>query len=421
MTPLLRLYRAVTTLAAPLVPLYLRHRARRSKEDPARRHERLARALPPRPPGRLVWLHGASVGESLMLHGFALRLRDAEPDLTFLFTSQTLTAATLVGDQLSAPDRQQFAPFDTPGAAARFIAHWRPDAGLFAESEIWPNLLLECQRAHIPMALVNARSTRKSLDGWARRKAAAQHLYGAFATIIAADQTTGEGLSAILDRPIPMPGNLKAALAPPASDGALPAFLLDGQPVLLAASTHAGEERLIHRAWTGLPTPRPHLVIAPRHPERAAAIRAELEAEGATIAQRSRGDIGANGTVYLADTLGEMGLWYRAASLVYLGGGHTAGIGGHNPMEPLRCGKPVISGPDLFNFNTVAPALEQTGGLTLVAGEAELTETLRGHFSGEAPRAVDQPALDTFFAQADTPMTVTLDAARALLPPAKSP
>ncbi len=423
MTPLLGVYRTVTALAAPGVPWLLQRRTRAGKEDPARRHERLARNLPPRPAGQLLWCHGASVGESLMLEGFITRLKRDLPGLAVLYTSQTLTAARLLAPRLTAPDRHQFAPVDTPGATARFLDHWRPDAAIFAEGEIWPNLLMAARRRALPMALINARTTDRSLRGWSRFPHAARHLYGAFGTIIAADQPTAEGLTRLLGRPVDTPGNLKAALPPPDTAGTPPPALADGRPVLLAASTHPGEEILVHAAWRRLPAPRPHLVIAPRHPDRAGEIRAALEAAGATVTQRSRGETPVpapagspdRGEVYLADTLGEMGLWYRLADLVYLGGGHAPGIGGHNPMEPLRCGRPVITGPDLFNFQTVRDPLIATGGLTMVADAEALAVRLAGHFSGTDRLVIDAPALAAFFAGADAPMTDSLAAVKSLL------
>lgn len=415
MTPALLAYRLVTAGLSPILPMILARRVRAGKEDASRLNERAARQLQPRPVGRLLWCHGASVGESLMLHGFCERLRELEPDIGVLFTSQTLTAAKLMTARLRPGDLHQFAPLDTPGATRRFLDHWRPDAGVFAESEIWPNLLLGSHKRAIPMALINARSTHKSLKGWERFRSAAKSVFGVFDPIIAADDGTAKGLSSLLDRRVDTPGNLKASLPPPAPDGEIPTLFQGGGRVLLAASTHAEEEVMVFEAWSALQTPRPHLVIAPRHPERAGTIRADLESRGGRVFQRSRDDTPEPEAVYLADTLGEMGLWYRLADLVYLGGGHAEGIGGHNPLEPLRCGCPVITGPALFNFETVAHALKPIGGFEIAKDRTALVDSLAAHFGGGKAISIDPAALNAYFANADKPMAVTLEAVRALL------
>lgn len=414
-------YRLLTGVTAPLVPPLLRWRAAKGKEDPARVHERLGKRLPTRPGGQLVWCHGASVGESLMLDGFTERLRAERPGLTILFTSQTRTAADIMAGRLQSPHRHCYAPVDTPGATARFIRHWQPDAAVFAEGEIWPNLLMEARRHGVPMALINARTTARSLKGWSRFRGAARVLFGSFRHILAADDPTADGLGQLLGRTVHAPGNLKSALPPPPPEGEVPEALSEAPAVILAASTHAGEEALIHTAWAALPEPRPALVIAPRHPGRAQTIRDALEAEGACVRQRSLSEIPARGDVYLADTMGEMGLWYALADLVYLGGGHVSGVGGHNPMEPLRYGKPVLTGPDLFNFQTVRDPLVASGGLTIAATADALTGHLADHFSGAAPLVIDRGALDAFFAAADRPLADTLEAVLDLLPEGPAP
>ena len=400
--------------------LVMAHRVRTGREDKARLNERHARNLPARPQGRLAWLHGASVGESLILLEVGRRLQTRHPGLQLLYTSQTQTSARLMAARLPANARHQMAPIDTPRAARRFIAHWQPGLVIIAEGEIWPNLLTMAKQADARLALINARMTEKSLSGWARWPRTAGAVFGRFDLILAADKRTATGLTKLTGRSIHSPGNLKTALPPPDADATELAELrrrfLHGRPCFLAASTHAGEEALFLDAANAL-SPRPALIIVPRHPERGDEIDALVRQRGLSLARRSRGEMADQATdVLLADTLGEMGLWYRLADAVYLGGGHAEHIGGHNPLEPLQLERPVITGPVTYNFADLMPPLIRANAVRQAGNASELAMLAQSYLTGDDAVAIDRPALSAFFADAEAPMTETVRALRSLLP-----
>jgi len=377
MTLGLYLYKFLTTLMTPFLGVFFRARVNSGKEFSDRLNERRARSLTSRPAGKLIWLHAASVGESQLLLELARRLARARiRDAAILITCQTKTAAQLVQTTLTddaelSPLRtiQQMAPFDSPGGARRFIAHWHPDLAIFAEGEIWPNLLLELSSQRVPTALINARMTENSIKGWLRWRKTALCVFNCFDVMIAADQHTKTGLEALSDSIVQSPGNLKSALpAPDYNDDELAALetAIGERSVLLAASTHAGEEALALDAYMQLKD-ETFMIIAPRHPERGDDVDGLLSCTRYAIARRSEGDTVTRDTdILLADTMGEMGLWYRLADTVYLGGGHAPGVGGHNPLEALRLHKPVITGPSLFNFSDLSKRLDGHQGFTIV-------------------------------------------------------
>ena len=407
------LYRWMTRIVSLMLGTILRRRVKSGKEDAARLNERRARKLPPRPAGRVVWLHGASVGESLILLELGKILQAEAPDIHLVYTSQTQTSAELVADHLPERAFQQMAPIDTPGGAKRFIRHWQPALGIVAESEIWPNLLRRAKKRGARLALVNARMTNKSLKGWARWPRTAQNVFSLFDVILAADEQTASGLEQLTGAEIRMPGNLKSSLPPPDFDprdyDRLKAAFKDIRACLLAASTHEGEESLVLDALEKMDE-RPALIIAPRHPERGDEIESLIKARGLSISRRSRGDAYSTETdVLLADTLGEMGLWYRLADTIYLGGAHTPGVGGHNPLEALKLGKTLITGPDAFNFADMMQTLEQTGAVRIAEDAGELATLV------PLPATVDEAALTDWLKQANYPMQETLKALLDLL------
>lgn len=413
MTPALHTYRLLTRLAAPLLGFALQARAQRGKEDILRLNERFAKRLPPRRPGPLVWLHGASVGESRVLLELGRRLIAARPSLMLVFTSQTLTSARLMGRQLPDNAIHAMAPLDTPMAARRFIQHWRPDLCIFAEGEIWPNLILEAGRAGARRALVNARMTDGSADGWARLTHLFRALIGGFDVILAADPDTGARLERLLSRAVRVPGNLKSAQSPPDANPVeltrLSSQFIQGRRCFVAASTHAGEEELFLDATEGMTASA--LIIVPRHPDRGDAIAGLLKARRLPFARRSKGDVPSpRDRVLLADTMGEMGLWLRLADVVYMGGGHTPDVGGHNPLEAVRLRKPVLTGPDVFNFATMIADLSQRGLVRTVRDSGDLAAGLND------PPAVSEAMIAALEAEADAPMNATLDALLPLIP-----
>jgi 3-deoxy-D-manno-octulosonic-acid transferase len=370
-------YRAATGLAEPLAPAVLNGRARKGKEDPARIAERLGRPTAARPAGPLAWLHAVSVGEAVSILPLIQALRARRPDLAILVTSGTRTSAELLAKRLPPDCLHQYAPVDGPGAVARFLDHWRPDLGVFVESELWPNLILQAAAAGVRLALLSARMTEASARGWSRAPAAAAELLGAFDLILAQDAATCARLQRLGAAPAGRL-NLKLVGEPLPCDADELAHLqaqLGGRPVVLAASTHPGEEALIARAWRaagagGL------LLVTPRHPQRGSAVAAELEALGLRLAVRSRGEAADGADAYLADTLGELGLFFRLAQVTVMGGAFVPGIGGHNPLEPARLGRAIVTGSEVFNAADVYAEMTAAGAAVMVRDEAALADEL---------------------------------------------
>jgi 3-deoxy-D-manno-octulosonic-acid transferase len=375
----LTLYAAATGLLAPLAPALLRARAGKGKEDPARLPERLGKASRPRPAGPLVWLHGVSVGETQSLLPLIAALCARRPDLAVLVTSGTVTSAELLARRLPAGVIHQFAPVDAPSAVRRFLAHWRPDAGIFVESELWPNLILGAKARGVRLALLSARMTDGSARGWTRSPASARALIGAFDLVLPQDAATAVRLTALGARPAGRL-NLKLvgeALPADAAELARLTAALAGRPAVLAASTHPGEEAIVAEAvrQAGAPV----LVVAPRHPDRGAAVAAELTALGYCVARRSAGEpLAAETTAYVADTLGELGLFLRLAAVVVMGGSFVEGIGGHNPLEAARLGRPMITGPHVFNAREVYDELLAEAAAIEASDPAALARHLKG-------------------------------------------
>ncbi|MEK9968723.1 MAG: 3-deoxy-D-manno-octulosonic acid transferase [Ferrovibrio sp.] len=356
-------------MLAPLVRIWLWRRVAKGKEDAARLGERLGRAAKPRPAGLLVWSHGASVGEAQALLPLLRHLHAVRPDITLLLTTGTVTSAALVQQRAETGILHQFVPVDLPGAIDGFLDHWRPDLVVWSESDFWPGILSELRRRNIPALLVNARLSERSVRRWMTAPATARWLLDAFAAIYAQTAGDAERLRRLGARDVTEAGNLKQAAPPlPANEAALAEWrrLLVGRPLWLAASTHPGEEMQIAAAHHLLKPQLPGLLtmIVPRHPDRGAALRQELASGGdLRIALRSAGEQpDADTDLYIADTLGELGLWYRLCPVVMMGGSLVP-VGGHNPLEPARLGAAVLFGPQMFNFSEAVSGLLSAGAL----------------------------------------------------------
>jgi len=376
-TPLsLKLYALATAAVSPLAPALLRARVKRGKEDPARIGERLGRTTVARPAGGLVWMHGASVGESLSLLPLIEALDAERPDVGLLVTSGTRTSAAMMAQRLPARAIHQFAPIDAPAAVAAFLDHWRPGLGVFVESEIWPNLLLAAGARGVKLALLSAKLSDASYGGWRRFPGAARRLLSGFDLILAQDARAAERIADLGGTPAGV-ADLKFGAAPlPVDEAALKTrrAQIGDRPVVLAASTHPGEDELILARWravaSGHPT-KPLLVIAPRHPERGGAIARMITAQGLPVGLQSGGDAPV-GPVYVADVMGELGLWFRLSSLAIMGGSFAPDIGGHNPLEPARLGAAFVSGAMVDNWTTAYGDLEAAGATQLLASAEAL-------------------------------------------------
>jgi 3-deoxy-D-manno-octulosonic-acid transferase len=366
-------YAAATALAAPLAGSILRRRARAGREDFARIGERLGHAGLARPEGPLVWLHGVSVGEATSLLPLIGALRARRPDLRLLVTSGTTTSAAQLARRLPGGVIHQYAPVDTPGAVARFLDHWRPALGLFVESELWPNLILAADRRNVALGLISARITEASARGWGRVRGSARAVLGAFDLILPQDAASaarlaglGAGVGPILNLK-----RLGEALPHDAAELERLRAAAAGRPVVLAASTHPGEEALIVRA-TRAAAPEALLILAPRHPDRGPELAAAFAAS-----RRAAGEA-MDGPVHIADTLGELGLFYRLADIVVMGGGFASGVGGHNPLEPARIGRPILTGPEVFNAADLYADLTAQAAAIIAPDEAALARHIRG-------------------------------------------
>ena len=393
MTLLQALWSGAARIAAPGVRLVLHRRALRGKEVAARLGERRGIEHAPRPAGPLVWLHAASVGESVSVLPVVTAL--AAAGVSVLLTTGTVTSAALLAQRLpelglSERVRHRFVPLDVPRWAGRFLDHWRPDVAGFVESEIWPNLLAGCRARGIPVMLLNARMSARSFARWRRVPGLARQVLGGFAAVAAQSEADAARLRRLGAGAVSAPGNLKLA-APdlPADPAELARWraALAGRPVWLAASTHPGEEALVAEAHRALAAAHPGLVtlLVPRHPERGPAIAASLA--GLAVTSRARGEGPPAGGIWLADTLGELGLWYRLAPIVLVGRSLVPPGGGQNPLEPARLACAVAVGPHTGNFEEPVARLRAAGALVTVADAPALARFVAAMLDDPAARA----------------------------------
>ena len=366
-------YRLATAVLSPLAPVLLRRRILRGKEHSERGDERLGIASHPKPSGTLVWVHGASVGECMA----ALPLIDAllaREGCQVLVTSGTVTSAKVMSERLPARALHQFVPIDTPAATARFLDHWKPRVGLFVDSDIWPNLVLGAKERGVRLALINARMSQRSFESWRWAPATASALLSAFEVCLAQDDEIAARFRALGAHDVCVIGSLKAdAPELPADPEKLAALKLaiGTRPILLAAQTHPGEEETILPAHDALRRTYPNLltIIVPRHPERGPNIAMLCGTRNTRL--RSRGELPAADTaVYVADTMSELGLFYRLAPFVFVGGSLVP-HGGQNPLEPAKLNSAVLAGPHTFNFTSAYEAIfrAQEVGCVTSAGD----------------------------------------------------
>lgn len=365
---------ATATLIAPALAWHLKSRADRGKEIAARLPERFGTDPTPRPCGTLVWLHAASVGEAMSVLPVLPALA---PHAHVLMTTGTVTSAELLARRL--PDLvpsgrafHRFAPLDVPSWVAQFLDHWRPNAAVFVESELWPNQLRACRRRGIPMMLLNGRLSDASFRNWRRVPSFARELLGCFSLIWARGEEDAARFNALCSSSAATRGDLKFAAPPlPCDERELRMMRerLADRPVWLAASTHAGEEAAIVALHRSLAERHPGLltIIVPRHPDRGATLSEELR-----IPRRAAG-AGPDGGLWLADTLGEMGLWYRLARVVFVGRSLFPPGGGQNPIEPARLGRAVIVGAHFGNFTEHVTVLRDADAIRCVQTPEELS------------------------------------------------
>lgn len=352
---MIRFYSWATRLATPFLKLYIAHRRCKGKEDSSRYRERFGYSSLPRPPGQLLWIHAVSVGESLSILPLLDRLTKDSP-FQILITTGTVTSAKLMEQKLPAQCLHQYVPLDNPRWIERFLTHWQPSAGLFVESDIWPNILKACQRHHIPLVLLNARFSPQSEQRWHTHPTLAKNLFSCFDLILTESQSIATFLKDLGHSHVYLMPNIKLAASALPYDPQTHATLkedINQRPVWVAASTHAPEETMVASVHAHLKESFPNLltIIVPRHPHRGKKLQQELESFSVTLRTQSQ-RIPSTCEIYIADTLGELGLFYALVPFAFIGGSF-APVGGHNPIEPALLNCAPLWGPKVFNFKDV--------------------------------------------------------------------
>ena len=399
LTAPLRAYRIFSVAMTPLTPLLLARRLRRGKEHRLRMPERRGISVMARPPGQLIWLHGASVGELISVLPLIERIRARE--INVLVTSGTVTSGGLAEQRLPRDVIHQFVPLDVPMYVRRFLDHWQPDLALFAESDLWPNIIIESARRGVPMILVNGRLSDNSFRRWRYLPVTISNLLARLDLCLARTPADARRLSELGATHVVTTGDLKLDVpAPPADRGKLADLnaAIGGRPVIAAASTHAGEETAVIDAHRRLRASFPSLltIIVPRHPERGVGVESIARAAGLKTKLRTRRELpDATTDIYVADTVGELGIIYRLSPIVFVGGSLVK-RGGQNPIEPAKLGAAILHGPHVWNFTEIYTALDQAHGAKTITDASKLTAAFGSLLSqGEARARVADAARTT--------------------------
>jgi 3-deoxy-D-manno-octulosonic-acid transferase len=383
---LLSLYAALLEAGGPLLELYLRRRMKTGREDAQRFGERHGIASRPRPDGFLIWFHAASVGESMSMLRLLDRLLEERRNLSILVTTGTVTSAAMVAERLKANGLKdgvihQYVPVDRPAWVRRFLDHWRPDCAVWIESEIWPNLLTGIAERRIPAALVNARMSERSHARWSLVPNTIRRLLGSFELCLAQTEEEARRLGELGARDVRYVGHLKFAAEPlPANPQALEQLknAIGTRPFWVLASSHEGEEGIAIMAHRRLTEHFPDLltVIVPRHTKRGGAIAEIAESARLTVSLRSSGlPPSMKDAIYIADSMGELGLWYRLTPIACIGGSLVP-IGGHNPIEAAQLGCALLYGPHMFTVAGVAAELQAENAAIIVSDDKSLADAI---------------------------------------------
>ena len=385
----LRAYRLISAVMTPLAPAWLAYRLKRGKENPARVIERRGEAAMDRPDGPLIWVHGASVGELMAVLPLVERLRAM--DLSVLITSGTVTSANVARERFPPDVIHQFIPLDTPRFVARFLNSWQPDLALFTESDIWPNLIMASAKRRIPLIIVNGRVSERSFRRWRAFHGTAKVLLGRFELCLAQSGLDANRFTQLGAPQVDVTGNLKLDVPAPPIDNDKLKMLKDtigDRPVVAAASTHPGEEIAMIEAHRRLRSSFPGLltIIVPRHPQRGRDIYNLAERAGQAPALRSQRQLpGQHTQIYIADTMGELGLIYWLAPIVLVGGSLVE-HGGQNPIEAVKLGAAVLHGPHIENFAEIYAALDAAHGAAEVLNPDDLTMCIGNWLKNPAAR-----------------------------------
>ncbi len=382
----LRFYQQLTSWARPLAPTILKYRERQQKEDPKRRSERFGLATLGRPEGTLIWFHAASVGELNAVLPLIDALHEQRPDVGAIVTTGTVTSAKLAAVRLADGVIHQYVPLDARQYVARFLRHWMPDLAIFTESEIWPNLILETAACDTPLLLVNGRMSERSYNKWRRKSDMSAPLFSRFDTVLAQNEKLARWFSELGAAKTLAVGNLKVDSPPPPVNNETYAVLreaIGARPVFIAASTHIGEDEIIASVHKIAKQTIDNLltILVPRHPQRGDAIEKMLESQGLSVARRSNDDpLDVHTDIYLADTIGELGTFYKIADVAFIGGSLIE-RGGQNPIEAIRHGASVLTGPHWTNFRDEYKALIAGGAVQEVKNGEDLAAALHVLFN----------------------------------------
>ncbi len=413
-------YAALTALAARPLHAWVAARMRKRGVSDARIGERFGKATAPRPAGRLLWFHAVSVGEAQSILGLITLLGERLPSASFLITTVTHTSAEIVASRLPPRTRHQFAPLDTPPAMKRFLNHWQPNLAVLVESEIWPRMIVKTERLGTPLILINARLSEKSFRVWRRIPGLPKTLLDRFSAIVAQTQGTVDGFLRLGADPeiLSASGDLKAAAAPlPVDQSALDTLkqAVGARPVWIAASTHSGEEEILAAAHRLVLKDAPDalMILVPRHPERGDKVMEMLSSCGWRASRRSAAALpDADDQIYLADTLGEMGVFFALSQVLFLGGSFVP-VGGHNPFEPAKFGIPVLHGPQVANAADTYAQMDKAGAAKLVHDANDLASAVADWLPG--PPADRVEAAQRFAVAADEIQSQVADTILAVL------
>lgn len=359
---------------------YIEKRKKIGKEDIKRFNERIGRPEKERPEGRLIWLHGASVGESISMLPLINRLLEIYPDINIMVTTGTTTSAEVMAKRLPERAFHQYLPIDNPKFTTRFIRYWQPTVALWFESEFWPAMLSSIKRKNIPLILINGRISNKSFKRWQQFEFIIKEILDCFTCCLGQSEEDAYRLRVLGAKDAMCLGNLKYAGLPIPVDQEKKAELvkqIGKRQIWLVSSTHYDEEFKIGRFLKELQAKHEGLltIIAPRHPHRGTEIKEKLVADyGLNVALRSAGEpINSQTDVYIADTIGEMGIWYELSPIVFVGGSLIP-HGGQNFMEPSRCRDAVIVGPHMHNFTDAMNRAKHADGIIQVNDVLELID-----------------------------------------------
>lgn len=390
-----KLYRLLSKRSAPALRCYLNHRIKRGKEDAGRIDERYGIPSAPRPDGKLIWIHAASVGEAqaalILLNQINTRLSDSTRPPHILVTTGTQTSAQLMEQRLPDNATHQYIVLDHPDWVRAFFDHWRPNMAFWMESELWPNILKFIKKRHIPCALINARMSKTSFRNWKKAKGMARNALSAFDTVLCQTETHKEYFEVLGAQNVIVTDNLKySATALPYGEKALKELekATKSRSIWLYASSHKGEESLtcdIHKRLKQL-HPDILTILVPRHPERRTEI--EKDCDGLVTQLRSKKkQINKKTEIYIADTLGELGLFYKVSDIAVIGRSFSDdGGGGHNPLEASLLDCAVITGPNHQNQQEIFDDMLAENAAIVVNDKDALYKTIQSLMDNEQQR-----------------------------------